>query len=86
MRKKMSNEKQSLKAVVDKLNTFGVMCDRANISIEEILEGNFPWSENEWEFGNVYTALLFNCFNTTIIYKHNRLMQVPGMTLVYVLF
>ena len=70
----MSNEEQSLKAVVDKLNTFGVMCGRANISLEQILEGNFPWSEKDKEFGNVYTVLFLNCFNTSKILKTTRLL------------
>ena len=59
----MSNEKQSLKAVVDTLNTFGVMCGRANISLEQILEGNFPWSEKK-EFGIMYTLCSFPIVST----------------------
>jgi hypothetical protein len=64
MRKKLSTEKQSLKAVVDKLNAFGVMCGRDKVSLEEVLDGNFPWTENDSEVGNVYSALSLNCFDT----------------------
>jgi hypothetical protein len=52
MRKKMSKEKQSLKAVVDKLNAFEHMCGRSSVSLEEVLAGNFPWSDNDKAFGN----------------------------------
>ncbi|XP_028415543.1 uncharacterized protein LOC114538615 [Dendronephthya gigantea] len=45
MRKKMSNERKNLKAVVDKLNAFG----RSSVSLEEVLEGDFPWSDSDKE-------------------------------------
>jgi hypothetical protein len=40
------------------------MCGRDKVSLEEVLDGNFPWTENDSEVGNVYSALSLNCFDT----------------------
>ena len=54
----MSNKKQSLKAVTDKLNEFGFMSDQPVVSLEDVLQGNFPWSKHEKELGNLYYYIL----------------------------
>ena len=67
MRKKMSKEKQDLKAVVDKLNTYGALCGNTNVCLEEVTEGIFPWSETGTELGNIQCS----CSILLIIYSSN---------------
>jgi hypothetical protein len=54
MRKKMSKEKEDLRKVVEEINSYSELCNVEKISVEDINEGIFPWSQTSTTSSEIF--------------------------------